>query len=178
MLSAKTFNFKLMRERHIPQRLIEFFEQHREIPSPDQDALNSVLAGSIKLLPHKWNRLQIYLDDEALMERPAIHYVSGVPWSLRLGAVANGRFRLWHAFADKYVYQETGESYRRCFPRGTLLCKRIIAHILALPILGIATAKILETMQMITDARNWREIEVRYDVSSKVINKIIGKGEG
>ena len=170
------FNLKLMRKESIPSKLIEFFRLNSAIPSPDQDALNVVMAGRTKILPPKWNRLQIFLNDAALRERPVIHYVSGIPWSSRLGAVANGRFRLWHAFADNYVYGKRNESCKCCFQFKTVFFKRVIAMSLKLPVIGSIVAAVFEALHLVTNGRKWRETQIQYDVSRHAIQRILAKG--
>ena len=57
------FNLKRMREEGIGRKLIDFFRCHGDVASPDQDALNSVLMGKVRIIEPKWNLLQIFLDD-------------------------------------------------------------------------------------------------------------------
>ena len=171
------FNFRLMRQEGVSQKLVDFFRQHREIPSPDQDALNSIMVGRTKILPPKWNRLQVFLDDAELSEKPVIHYVSGIPWLPRLGAVANGRFELWHAFADKYVWGKSGESCKRLFDFKTLALKRLFSLLLKTPLVGIIFAKLLEMLNMVSGAKGWRQGQVGCDISRKGIATALARRE-
>lgn len=169
------FNFKLMREEKVSEKLLKFFAEHADVGSPDQDALNTLFVGQTTILPPKWNRLQIYLNDEALAEHPVIHYVSGIPWLPKLSVTANGRFRLWHRFADKYVYQCEGESCRRLFSKKTLFLKYAFYHLLKLPVVGTVFALTLEKLKVITSAKGWCQIQIGYDVTSKAIQKLLTK---
>jgi len=158
------FNFKKMREDRIPERLMGFFREHTTIPSPDQDALNATFGGCVRMLPPKFNRLQILLTDDKLAERPAIHYVSGNPWLPKLSAVANRRFRLWHRFADEYVWQRRGESCRRCFTRRVLILKRLLYYGLRCPGGGRVLAEMLQLFGLVANGVAWRNQQVLGDV--------------
>lgn len=160
------FNLKKMREEGIPERLARFFREHPGVPSPDQDALNATFAGNVRMIPPKFDRLQIYLTDEKLAERPVIHYVEGNPWLPNLCCVANGRFRLWHRFADKYVWQRPGVSIRRCFSRRILVAKHVLHWILRIPLFGYAFAWVLQRLGLIVNAKAWCRNQVGSDISS------------
>lgn len=130
------FNFKKMREDNIPSKLRDFFNKFPSIPSPDQDALNAVFNNRVKMLPRKFNRLQIFLNDSKMKECPVVHYVSGNPWLRKKGVVANNRFLLWHAFADRYIFGKRGSSIRNLFTCKDILLKRVLYFVLALPVVG------------------------------------------
>lgn len=159
------FNFNKMREDGVPDKLLRFFAEHPDVPSPDQDALNATFNGCIKMIPPKFDRLQIYLTDEKLLELPAIHYVCGNPWLPKYGEVASGRFRLWHRFADKYIWQKKGESYRRCFSRKMLIVKYISYCLLKLPLVGMFFARLLFSLKLIGKSCEWRNVQVGSDIS-------------
>ena len=111
------FNFKKFREDNMSERIAEFIRQHPDGYYADQTAMNVIFNGrGLKYLPSRYNYLQIYLDDTALLQRPVIHYVNGIPWLRKVSTVANGRYRLWHAFADKYIWRKDGTSEKRLFP--------------------------------------------------------------
>lgn len=167
------FNFKLMRKKQMAKKLLEFFAAHADVGSPDQDALNTLFVGNTVLMPPKWNRLQIFLNDDALSEKPVIHYVSGVPWLPNFGTTANGRFRLWHQFADKYIWQKEGESYRRLFTKRAIFVKYILYYLLKSPFIGLCFAKVLEKFKVVTSASGWRQNQIACDVSSRAIRQII-----
>ena len=162
-------NLKKIRDDGLADAFGPFFEAHPDVYSPDMDALNTFFVGHVVVVPKKWNLLQTILTDEELKQRPVIHYVCGVPWSQKLWAVANGRFRLWHAFADQYVWQKRGESYRRCFSRSTLLGKILMYYLLRTPALGMAFAKVLEKLHRVVSAEGWVRTQVKYDVSKRAI---------
>jgi len=158
------FNFKKMRADGIPAKLMDFFKNHPDVPSPDQDALNTTFGGCVRLIPEKFDRLQIYLTDEKMSEHPVIHYVNGNPWLPKFGCVANGRFRLWHRFADRYVYEKRGESYRRCFPKKVLLAKYACYYLLKCPVVGSLFAALMEKTGVCINAPLWRETQVEGDI--------------
>ena len=167
------FNFRKMREDEIPEKLVQFFRDHPDVPSPDQDALNATFAGNVKMLPLKFDRLQIYLTDEKMAEHPVVHYVSGNPWLPKYGVVMNNRFRLWHAFADKYIWQKRGESYRRHFTRKMMGAKWIIYQMLRMPLVGDVFAWMVFKLGLTTDAKAWREMQVGYDCAMNVIKEVV-----
>ena len=167
------FNFKKMREDGVPERLIQFFKDHPKVPSPDQDALNATFGGKVRMIPPKFDRLQIFLDDAKLAERPVIHYVCGNPWLPKFGVVANNRFRLWHHFADKYIWNNTGESYRRCFSKKLLFFKYSFFLILKMPLVGTVFALVMQMMGKTSGASTWRSNQVGCDISRKSILGIL-----
>ena len=167
------FNFKKMREDGIPERLMQFFEDHQNVPSPDQDALNATFGGMVRMIPQKFDRLQIFLNDGKMAERPVVHYVCGNPWLPKFGVVANNRFRLWHRFADKHVWQREGESYCRCFSRKLLLSKCVCWWALRLPVVGWLFAFTMQMLGKTVSARAWRENQVRCDISHRMLQESI-----
>ena len=172
------FNFKLMREKQMSEKLLAFFAAYADVGSPDQDALNTLFVGNTVLMPPKWNRLQIFLNDDALSEKPVIHYVSGVPWLPNFGTTANGRFRLWHQFADKHIWQKEGESYRRLFTKRTLFVKYSLYYLLRLPLIGLCFAKLLEKFKVVTNAKGWRQNQIACDVSGRIISATLARNKG
>ena len=166
------FNLKKMRVDGIPEKLTQFFRCHPDVPSPDQDALNATFKGNVKVIPPKFDRLQIFLTDAKLAERPIVHYVSGNPWIPKLGVVMNGRFVLWHAFVDKYITGRRGESIRR-FPLYMRVAKRVCYMVLRLPIVGRMVAALFQFMGLTQDAREWRFCQVGNDCSKGQIEGII-----
>ena len=169
------FNFKKIREDGIPEKIAEFIKAHPKTNYADQTAMNVLFNGkSIKLIPAKFNWLQLYLDNKTLLQRPVIHYVSGIPWLPKLGVVANGRFRLWHKFADKYVWQKDGESCRRSFSRSHLLLKTFLYNMLRLPLLGNCFEKALAAVGKVKNG--WRWVQTKNDCSKQVIQEVIDGG--
>lgn len=167
------FNLARMRRNGIPLRLANFFREHQEVPSPDQDALNAILANEVRVIPDKFNRLQIFLDDKKLYERPVIHYVSGNPWIRKLGVVSNGRFRLWHAFADKYITGVKGASVRKCFAFHERVIKIVCYRILSMPVLGRLVATLFQWLGIIKDADEWYFCQIANDCSINSIDNAI-----
>lgn len=160
-------NLKKMREDGMPGKLLAFLRAHPDVPSPDQDALNVVLGGCVKMLPIRYNLSQLTLTDELLRTNPVIHYVSGVPWLASLMGVANNRFWLWHSFADRYVWEKRGESVRRSFGLGTLALKIACYRLLKCPAVGLAFAWSLEAMGRVWNGRAWRHDQVACDISRR-----------
>ena len=159
------FNFKKFREDGIPEKVSAFIQAHPKTRYADQTAMNVLFNGrNIKVIPQKFDWLQIFLDDKALAQRPVIHYVSGIPWLPKLSAVANGRFRLWHAFADKYVWLREGESCRQLFSVKTMCLKRLLYVLLKTPVVGWCFAHILFVGHFINNANRWRQLQVGCDV--------------
>ena len=167
------FNLAKMRQDGVPDRLVRFFEEHPDVPSPDQDALNTVLSGRTKLIPSKFDRLQIYLTDDKLGEQPVIHYVSGNPWLPKYGEVASWRFRLWHAFADKYIWQKEGGSFTRLFSWKILIVKYVSYWLLNFPFFWRFYVWILFRLGLIIRPVAWRQCQVKFDVSKKAVRKIL-----
>ena len=167
------FNLKKMREDGIPERLMQFFRDHPDVPSPDQDALNATFRDKVRMIPSKFDRLQIFLNDVNMAERPVIHYVCGNPWLPKCGVVANNRFKLWHHFADKYIWNNTGDSYRRCFSKKLLLLKYSFYWILKTPLVGNAFSLIMQVLGKTSNANTWRSNQVGCDISRKTILGIL-----
>lgn len=159
-------NLKKMRQDNVPEALAQFFRDHPDVPSPDQDALNVVFGGHVKMLPACYNQSQLTLTDAKLRDRPVIHYVTGIPWLPKLMGVANNRFWLWHACADKWVWKKRGESVRRSFGRKTRTLKVLCCWILRSPLGGLF-ARTLEKSGRIRDASGWRQSQVGSDISRR-----------
>ena len=168
-------NLKRMREEGTGAKLIEFFRCHGDVASPDQDALNSVLVGKVRIIEPKWNLLQIFLNDEAVKERPVIHYVSGIPWLPRLSVVANGRYRLWHSFNDWVLYGGAKHSEASLLPFWIRIVKRIEYGLLR----GCWSCLFGLFLKLVGKGRHysaWREIQVGSDIdlqSLKWVTNII-----
>ena len=160
------FNFRKCREEGLPEKLAEFIGGHPHLPLADQSALNVLLKDRVVFAPAKFDRLQIYLTDERLAERPVVHYVEGNPWLPTFGCIANGRFRLWHRFADRYIWQRPGASCRRCFSRRILMAKYVLYWILRVPLLGRVFAETLQRLGLIVNAKAWCRNQVGSDISS------------
>ncbi|MBP5135293.1 MAG: hypothetical protein ILP24_05985, partial [Paludibacteraceae bacterium] len=157
------FNLRKMRQDGIPEKLMQFFQCHQDVPSPDQDALNAILCSSVRMIPQKFNRLQILISDAKLKEQAVVHYVHGNPWLPKYGTVANGRFKLWHAFADKYVWSENGRSVRRLFSSRMMFVKRLSWLLLQLPLVGWAYARSMQMLGKTSDGADWRFSQVGCD---------------
>lgn len=170
------FNFKKCREDKIPERIQQFFKEYPDVALPDQTAMNVVFHGHKAFAPEKFDRLQIFLDDAKLAERPVVHYVSGNPWLPKFGEVASGRFRLWHAFADAFVWEKRGESYRRCFGWRVLLGKRLLYVFLRVPVLWRALCLIGQWCGNKGITSRWRQIQIAHDCSSRAIREVLRVG--
>ena len=169
------FNLKKCREDKIPEKVQQFYKDFPDVVLPDQTAMNVLFNGHKKMLPAKYDRLQIYISDEKLAERPVVHFVSGNPWLPKLGVVANGRFDLWHRFCDKFIWQKEGASYKYWFNYRILLIKRGLNLVLRIPIVGSMTAYALQLFGLTSNGQKWRKMQVGNDVSSSVIDKVLNE---
>lgn len=167
------FNLKKCREDKIPERVQQFYKDYPDVELPDQTAMNVIFNGYKKMLPGKYDRLQLYISDAKMAEHPVVHFVSGNPWLPKLGVVANGRFRLWHQFCDKYIWQKKGDSYRRCFDRKTLQTKKILNFGLRLPLIGIILCKLFQSLGCTGNGAIWRLQQVGFDISRKCVKGLI-----
>lgn len=168
------FNFRKFREDNIPEKIADFIKHHPKTNYADQTAMNVLFNGKgIKLIPEKFDYLQIFLDDAALCTRPVIHYVSGIPWLPKIAVVANGRFKLWHAFADKYVWQKKGESYRRCFARRMLFLKKFEYMLMVTPVLSQLFFVALSLIGKGKYYARWKKAMTEYDVTKAGIRGLL-----
>lgn len=167
------FNLKKCREDRMPEKIQQFYKDYPDVELPDQTAMNVLFNGKKTMLPPKYDRLQIYISDEKLKENPVIHFVSGNPWLPKLGVVANGRFRLWHRFCDKYIWEKKGYSYKKHFPQKVLFQKRVLYFLLKCRSIGALTARILQSFHLSGNAKVWREQQVKHDCSEKMIKKML-----
>ena len=168
------FNFRKFREDGISERIAEFIKVHPKTNYADQTVMNVLFNGkNIKLIPKKFNCLQLFLDDAALRQHPVIHYVSGIPWLPKLAVVANGRFRLWHAFADRFVWQKEGESCRRLFSRSHLFVKNMFFHLLRTPLIGSCFAHALGVIGKVSNPGGWRWAQIQNDCSTETIHLVL-----
>ena len=167
-------NLKKMRADGVPEMLGNFFERHKDIQYPDQTAMNYCFGyRGKKIIGQHYNYLQIFLDDAALCTRPVIHYVSGIPWLPKIAVVANGRFKLWHAFADKYVWQKKGESYRRCFARRMLFLKKLEYVLMVTPVLSQLFFVALSLIGKGKYYARWKKVMTEYDVTKAGIRGLL-----
>ncbi len=170
------FNFKKCREDKIPERIQQFFKDYPDVALPDQTAMNVVFHGHKAFAPQKFDRLQIFLTDEKLAERPVVHYVCGNPWVRKYGEVASGRFRLWHAFADTYVWRKRGESYHRCLGWRVLWGKRLLYAFLHVPLLWRVLCLICQMRGYKGITPHWRQLQLAHDCSDLAIREVLGIG--
>lgn len=169
-------NLKKWREDGVCEKLNMFFRDHNDILYPDQTAMNVVFGSSgKKVISQRYNWLQGLLDDAALAKRPVIHYVSGVPWSAKISVVANGRFDLWHAFADKFVWQKDGESLRRNIPQMVLLGKRMEFYVLKNKFLCTIFFVVLRFLGKGKYLRGWKNTAINFDVSKEGIVHLLNE---
>ena len=166
-------NLKKFRENNIPNRLSEFFLRHPQTTHADQTALNVLFNGrNVTIIPPKYDLFHFLLDDRTLMDRPVVHYVVGAPWLSRLSIVANGSFFLWHAFADKYVWQHKG-GIHRLVPWRRLAIKRLIFLLLKTPILHEIFTWALSKMTSGFDCRAWGRAQAQCKVSKRGIQQVL-----
>lgn len=158
------FNFAKCRADKTPETIQRFFVEHPDVELPDQTAMNVVFHGKTAMAPQKFDRLQILMNRKKLAENPVIHYVAGNPWVNKFGTVANGRFRLWHRFADKYIWQREGESYRRSFSRNVLVAKYISYYLLKTPIVSSVFCHALAMIGNKGAAKNWKWRQIGNDI--------------
>ncbi len=165
-------NLKRMRNEGLSAKLVEFFRCHQDVASPDQDALNSIFMGKVKIIEPKWNRLQIFLTNDAIREFPVIHYVSGIPWLPNYSVVANGRYRLWHAFNDLVCHRCGKGSEASLLPLSMRFLKRLEYGLLASrlwsPLFGFA-------LRLIGKGKHyavWRETQVGCDIDAQSLKWI------
>ncbi len=167
------FNFKKCREDKVPEKIEQFFKDYPDVELPDQTAMNVIFNGNKRMILPKFDRLQIFMSDEKLRERPVIHYVSGNPWLPKFGEVASYRFRIWHAFVDKYIYQKKGESYRKCFPKKVLWGKYLSYWNLKMPFLSDIFLFALRVMGHRGAHNNWKQLQVRCDITKNGIIEVL-----
>ena len=168
------FNFKKFREEGLPEKIAAFVKEHPDAKFADQTAMNVLFNGKgLKFLPERFDWLQIFLNDEILATRPVVHYVCGAPWLPRIGAVANGRFRLWHEFADRYVWGERGRSCRNLFPRRVVLAKTVCHALLRPAIIGPCFAYVMHIAGRVNDPKNWRWTHTSSDCTRAMTRKVV-----
>lgn len=168
------FNLKKCREDKIPDRILQFYKDFPDVELPDQTAMNTLFNGHKKMLPAKFDRLQIYISDEKLKERPVVHFVSGNPWMPKLGVVANGRFRLWHAYCDKYIWEKNGTSLSRFFTWRQMFVKKTLYWLLRCPAIGMFFARMMQLLGRTGNGRVWREQQIARDCSESMIRELLG----
>lgn len=168
------FNFRKFREDSIPEKVADFIKQHPRSRYADQTAMNVLFNnGGVSFVPTKYDWLQVLITDEALKSHPVIHYVCGIPWLPKLSVVANGRFRLWHAFADKYIWRKRGESCRRLFTKRVLFAKQLFYYLLKAPGIGRIFAATLEKLGVVSHGDGWRAMQTGYDVKMKTVREVL-----
>lgn len=73
-------NLELFRKHHIVDQVYAFLSQHKDVMFPDQDALNSILWGRVRLLDPKWMVFSRYVTS-ALFKTPFVcHFACDAPW--------------------------------------------------------------------------------------------------
>lgn len=167
------FNLRKCREDRMPDKIQQFYKDYPDVRLPDQTAMNTLFAGRKVMLPPKFDRLQIYLTDDKLAERPVVHYVSGNPWMPKMGVVANGRFRMWHRFCDKYIWQGDGLSLRRSFGLSMRVYKYAIYLLLKMPCIGLCVAIVMQSIGKTSNGRAWRSQQLDCDCSTHCIDKVL-----
>ena len=165
-------NLKRIRDEGLSAKLVDFFRCHQDVASPDQDALNSIFMGKVKIIEPKWNRLQIFLTNDAIRELPVIHFVSGIPWLPNFSVVANGRYRLWHLFNDLAVHDGETCSEKQLLPWSNRIAKRIEYLLLTgrcwWRLFGVALKLIGKGRHYAT----WRETQIGSDIDAESLRWI------
>lgn len=161
------FNLGKWRENKIPEKIQQFYKDYPDVALPDQTAMNALLQGDKRMLPARFDRLQIYVTDEKLAERPILHYVNGNPWLPKYGVVASRRFELWHRFCDRHVWCRCGESYRRCFSSQMMFMKRLLYWGLRTPCVSSAIGFMAQKAGFTSNWRYWRRCQIGSDCTSK-----------
>ena len=177
------FNFRKFREDGIPEKIAAFIKAHPDGYYADQTAMNVIFQQMeqqtgrecYKMIPTRFDHLQTYLDDAGLAARPVIHYVNGIPWLPKLANVANGRYRLWHAFADKYVWQESGASERRLFSIKHRILIRLEYYLLITPGLSWLFRGILCLLGKGSCFARWRWAQVGNDISLSAVEQTLSE---
>ena len=143
---ALVMDLEAMRRENTQQ---EFFRRIREIEGatmPDQDVMNSVLRGKVKMLPCEWNCFEWMCDGEeeasdylqmraeflpavrAARERvKIIHYVGKKPWTMAYSGKSAGEY--WKYAAETPFYRQSLEQLRRECTPGGLLVRRIAGRV-------------------------------------------------
>ncbi len=135
------FNLKQCREENTSDKIRAFVDRFRgKILYADQTVLNMLFYGQTRILPGKYNAFSIYLTTEQLLDAPVIHYAGDAPWVASKMQLPTNRFKLWHAFADKYIWEEKGASYRYCFGKRCNLIPTLLLAFIRCPIIGRAFA--------------------------------------
>lgn len=127
-------NLRKCRTDKVPKQMSCFFKKHPDVRFPDQTAMNVIFNGKKRMAPARFNRIQGYLSDDKLSGGAVIHYTGGGPWVRKLSTLATVRFRLWHVFADRYVWQKRGASYKYCFGKYTVWIKYLLYFMMKSPL--------------------------------------------
>lgn len=155
------FNFKKMREDNMSQKLADFMVDHPDSALPDQTALNCLFNHKTVMAPAKFNRLIPQLTPEKLYERPVLHFISGKPWTQKFGEVANARFRFWHKYADKVIWNNEGESTKRLFSQKMMLIKYLLYWGLRFPVIGHFLSWAMNVVgKTAGSAQSWRQNQI------------------
>ena len=172
------FNLKKCREDRMPDKIQQFYVDYPDVRLPDQTAMNVLFNGHKKMIPAKYDRLALCIDDEKLSEEPILHYVGGNPWSPKVGIVDNVRVKLWHRFCDKYLWGEEGVSYAKCFSVRTLLLKRILYFLLKPQTIGRVVARVLQCLRFTHNGNGWRTSQVGCDCTLNGIKMLMSSRIG
>jgi lipopolysaccharide biosynthesis glycosyltransferase len=98
------YNLERFRAERLMEASFDFLDRHRDVPFSDQTALNVLLAGRVRLLPQRWQRLTRDVTAAELREPIVLHYAGELPWR-RPGwwDMLTDTVMLWHRFNDRLV---------------------------------------------------------------------------
>ena len=125
-------NLRLMRAEHVIEQVYAVLEQHRDIQSADQTALNYVLSGRIRLVDQRWHLLSIRVSDGPFAPPVVLHYGGEIPWK-RKGRweLLTDSVMLWHWFNDRFVLCAQSASLKRYYTLRERIFKRALFLCLA-----------------------------------------------
>ena len=73
-------NLKLIRERNIIEKTIDFILKYPDVHYPDQTSLNYVVQDSVELLPSYCNYFTLSIDREDVRKPVILHFANDFPW--------------------------------------------------------------------------------------------------
>lgn len=166
-------NLAKLRGDKMPDKIVEFFARHPDTPMPDQTAMSVLFNGCVSYAPAKFNRLQTLIGDDKLRGGAVIHYVGGNVFTFRHRQVASHRFRLYHMFADKYIYRKRGESMRRCFTVAQRLELYGLYYLLRIPGMPWLIKTCVNVLNLSPDKGGWIGNRIGHDVSMKAVRQLL-----
>ena len=118
-------NLRTMREEEITEQVFAFLDKYRDAKFADQTALNTILAGRVKLLDQRWQTQTLLLPSGRLSTPVVLHYANEVPWRrTSRWSLLSDIVVLWHAFNDICVSRGGRTSLRRHYSPMEIVFKR------------------------------------------------------